>query len=31
VLQAQANSNEGYTWVIELDFEKFFEDFCAQS
>jgi RNA-directed DNA polymerase len=31
VLQAQANLNEGYTWVIELDLEKFFEDFCAQS
>ena len=25
VLQAQANLNEGYTWVIELDLEKFFD------
>ncbi len=25
VLQAQANLNEGYVWVIELDLEKFFD------
>ena len=25
VLQAQANLNEGYDWVIELDLEKFFD------
>ena len=25
VLQAQANLNEGYTWVVELDLEKFFD------
>jgi RNA-directed DNA polymerase len=25
VLQAQANLNEGYEWVIELDLEKFFD------
>ena len=25
VIQAQANLNEGYTWVIELDLEKFFD------
>lgn len=25
VFQAQANLNEGYTWVIELDLEKFFD------
>lgn len=25
VLQAQANLNEGYTWIVELDLEKFFD------
>jgi len=25
VLQAQANLNAGYTWVVELDLEKFFD------
>lgn len=25
VFQAQANLNEGYTWVVELDLEKFFD------
>jgi len=25
VLQAQANLNEGYVWVVELDLEKFFD------
>jgi RNA-directed DNA polymerase len=25
VLQAQANLNEGYIWVVELDLEKFFD------
>jgi len=25
VLQAQANLNEGYEWIIELDLEKFFD------
>ena len=25
VLKAQANLNEGYTWVVELDLEKFFD------
>lgn len=25
VLQAQANLNEGYEWVVELDLEKFFD------
>lgn len=25
VLQAQANLNSGYTWVVELDLEKFFD------
>lgn len=25
VYQAQANLNEGYTWVVELDLEKFFD------
>lgn len=25
VLKAQANLNEGYTWIVELDIEKFFD------
>ncbi|MHB1178117.1 MAG: group II intron reverse transcriptase/maturase [Daejeonella sp.] len=25
VLKAQANLNEGYTWIVELDLEKFFD------